>query len=55
MVGLLQKLHRSGYIHNDLKPDNVVVGNKDPGRLYLIDFGSATRFRNEDGSHIEAG
>jgi serine/threonine protein kinase len=44
LVDLLEKLHEVGYIHCDLKPDNVMVGNyildpKAMNELYLIDFG----------------
>ena len=42
-----------GFLHNDIKLENLVVGHKDSDRLYLIDFGLTYKFRNEDGSHIE--
>lgn len=39
----LQYVHTSGVLHNDLKLDNVVVGNSLSGTLkpYIIDFGKA--------------
>ena len=27
MVDLLEKLHDMGYIHNDIKPDNIMTGD----------------------------
>ena len=57
LVNLLEKLHEKGYIHNDLKPDNVMIGDpEDPESFYqihLIDFGLSTKFLNEDGSHVK--
>ena len=39
----LQHVHTSGFLHNDLKLDNVVVGNSFSGKPkpYIIDFGKA--------------
>jgi transcriptional regulator with GAF, ATPase, and Fis domain/tetratricopeptide (TPR) repeat protein/predicted Ser/Thr protein kinase len=37
----LEPLHRSGLLHGDLKPHNVIVGDDD--RVRLIDFGLARR------------
>ena len=45
-------MHSIGYVHNDLKLENILVGNKDPSIIYLIDFGLSTPYNNEDGSHI---
>jgi len=45
MVTLLEQFHRSGYAYNDLKLDNICVGNydgTDPQELKLIDFGMCT-------------
>lgn len=56
MVNLLEKLHDEGFIHCDLKPDNIMIGNyiKDPksmNQLHLIDFGISQRYVDEDGKH----
>ena len=39
----VQYIHTSGFLHNDLKLDNVVIGNSFTGKLkpYIIDFGKA--------------
>jgi serine/threonine protein kinase len=43
-------MHSVGYIHLDLKPDNVLLGSSDYGNprskiLYLIDFGIARKYK----------
>lgn len=53
-------IHESGYTYNDLKLDNVLIGDDQDlpnakSSLYkcrLIDFGLAKKFLQEDGSHI---
>jgi serine/threonine protein kinase len=35
----LEDLHRQGFIHNDLKLENVLVGSQNQSILYLADFG----------------
>ena len=42
-----------GYIHNDLKLDNILIGNDDPSTIYLIDFGTSTKYLDTDGAHIQ--
>ena len=51
-----------GFVFNDLKPDNILVGNcptswksKDPQKhiLRLIDFGLITQYKQPNGEHIE--
>ena len=41
----LEVMHASGFIHRDLKPDNIVQTND--GRTVLIDFGTAKQFVRE--------
>ena len=41
-----------GYVHNDLKLDNILTGNKDPQNIYLIDFGLTCPYLQEDGKHV---
>lgn len=40
-VGSLASLHLNGYLHNDLRPNNVIFSN--PYRLQVIDFGLSRR------------
>lgn len=38
----LYVMHRSGFVHHDLKPDNIAVGNgRAMNTVYLLDFGFA--------------
>lgn len=46
-------MHDLGYIHNDIKLDNILIGYKDPSQLYLIDFGLTCKYLDEDGRHVE--
>ena len=46
IVRLLRRLHRAGFVHNDIKPANILLGAEaafQPTKLTLIDFGSCTR------------
>lgn len=35
----ISKLDNNGYVHQDIKPDNVLLGKKINTKMYLIDFG----------------
>ena len=45
MIQRLETLHELGFLHMDLKPDNIVLGSQDmfskekSSTVYLIDFG----------------
>ena len=46
MLRLIRELHTNGFVHNDIKPANILLDAGEasvPTRLHLIDFGSCTR------------
>ncbi len=52
----LERLHEQGFIHQDIKPENILIGTNDitlpeSGDLHLIDFGFIKKFRFENGEH----
>ena len=54
---ILEKLHAKGYVHGDVKPENFLLGpagSPNEKRLYLVDLGLATRWRDSVcGTHVE--
>ena len=56
MIVILYKLHSIGFVHNDIKPENIVIGNSKMTleKLHLIDFGISTPFWDfQNDKHIE--
>ena len=47
-------LHANGFMHRDIKPDNILMCSKNMRdySLKLADFGLGTRIRNEDVTKI---
>ena len=43
-----------GYIHLDLKPDNILIGTNKTGKLCLIDYGISEKYLDKDGIHVKA-
>jgi serine/threonine protein kinase len=53
----LENLHSIGYLHLDIKPNNVLLGASDLNHpksklIYLIDFGITKKYKEPDGNHI---
>jgi serine/threonine protein kinase len=46
-------LHDLGFVHCDIKPDNILVST-DPKdtTILLVDFGLSHKFTDDDGVHI---
>ena len=58
LIHLLENFHNIGYIYNDLKLDNILVGDKDSSveslsKITLIDFGLCSSYLDQDGNHIK--
>lgn len=45
----MERIHKKGYLHLDIKRDNIMVGKNN--KVHLIDYGLAERFELEDGTH----
>ena len=53
---ILKLVHASKRVHNDLKPENVMIQTLDDGsrQAYLIDYGFATKLCDANNCHIAA-
>jgi serine/threonine protein kinase len=49
-VSRLKELHEIGFIHNDLKPANILVESKS-GTVSIIDYGMASSYIKKNGNH----
>ncbi|KAK6912009.1 Protein kinase domain, partial [Dillenia turbinata] len=55
-ISILEKLHSKGYVHGDVKPENFLLGppgTQDEKKLFLVDLGLATKWRDAAGMHVE--
>lgn len=57
MIDRLEALHKLGYLHLDIKPDNILLGSSNRTRLesstiFLIDYGISKKYLDEYGDHI---
>lgn len=55
-ISILEKMHSRGYVHGDVKPENFLLGSPgspDEKKLFLVDLGLATRWRDSAGLHVE--
>ncbi|KAF9661173.1 hypothetical protein SADUNF_Sadunf19G0040100 [Salix dunnii] len=53
-ISILEKLHIKGFVHGDVKPENFLLGqpgSADEKKLYLIDLGLASRWKDASSGH----
>tara|TARA_R100001163_G_C5067706_1_gene207044 strand:+ start:4320 stop:5228 length:909 start_codon:yes stop_codon:yes gene_type:complete len=54
MLSRLEYLHDHGFIHRDLKPDNMMIGRSHhQNQIFLIDYGLSKKYRTNGGDHIQ--
>ena len=57
LLEIIEKIHEAGYTYNDLKLDNILVGDNSQEEhslheIRLVDFGFAARYMTKEGHHI---
>ena len=43
-----------GYLHLDIKPDNILIGTPSHGKLCLIDYGISEKYLGDDNEHLKS-
>ena len=53
MLDRLEWIHSKNILYRDVKPENCLIGLKDPNLIYIVDFGLCKRYRSsKTGKHI---
>ena len=53
IIDRIQYIHSKNIVHQDIKPENFLVGNPDTSLIYIIDFGLCKKYRSSrTGKHI---
>jgi serine/threonine protein kinase len=50
---ILEELHENGFIHRDIKPDNILFEERNSNQVKLIDFGLSKKYLDKNNNHVE--
>ena len=58
MFEQIEVIHEAGFLHLDIKPDNILVESNDysstkSSQLHIIDYGLSEPYIRNNGKHIE--
>ncbi|CDF37288.1 Casein kinase I [Chondrus crispus] len=51
-IDRLENLHDRGYVHKDIKPENMMMDLDTEQKLHLIDFGLTAKYKDKNGEHV---
>lgn len=57
IINILERIHEAGYVYNDMKFDNILVGNYKNNEdtmheIRMVDFGFASQYVDKSGKHL---
>ena len=53
LIERLEFIHSKNIVYRDVKPENFMIGIKDPNVIYIVDFGLCKKYRSsKTGKHI---
>ena len=52
-LSIIEELHNNGFIHRDIKPDNILFEEGNSIQTKLIDFGLSKKYIDKDKNHLE--
>lgn len=55
-ISILEKFHSKGFVHGDVKPENFLLGlpgSPEEKKLFLVDLGLASKWKDSSGHHVD--
>jgi serine/threonine protein kinase len=53
MISAFKYVHETGFVYNNLKMENIMIGSKSSEVVKLIDYSKAQSYLDNDGNHLE--